>query len=220
MRIERNEVLRYLGYKDQQISKDLVQKIDFLIKWAQKNIKPRALWDVFEPEFSENVLLKNTTLNFEGKDIYNHVEGAKQVAVMAVTLGMEAERAILKYQHTDMTDAVILDAVFDAFVECVADNTEQEIKKFASKQGLFTNYRYSPGYGDFPINTQKSVISSLGCEKKIGLTVTETNIMLPRKSVTAVIGLFDELKEKNQHNCLNCNMQDKCKSKRKCDKNV
>ncbi|MBQ2897937.1 MAG: methionine synthase [Clostridia bacterium] len=218
MKIDKNEVLRYLGYKNQQISDDLHQKIDFLIQNAAETLKPKAVWDIFQPEFSEKVILKNTCLQFEGQDIFNHLKGAKKVAVMAVTLGIGAERAILKYQHTDMVSTVISDAVFDAFIECVADETEQQIKELAQKEGLYINSRYSPGYGDFPLNTQKMIISALNCEKKIGLTVTESDILVPRKSVTAVIGFFSEIQNKPFYKCLNCNMKDKCKME--CDKNV
>lgn len=220
MKIDKNEVLRYLGYKNQQISDDLHQKIDFLIQNEAETLKPKAVWDFFEPEFSQKVILKNTALKFEGKDILNHLMGAKKVAVMAVTLGFDAERAILKHQYTDMVNTVILDAVFDAFIECVADQTQEKIKETAEKEGLFINSRYSPGYGDFPLNTQKSIILTLNCQKKIGLTVTESDILLPRKSVTAVIGLFDEIRHNSSHNCSNCNLKDKCKSKRECSKNV
>ena len=218
MKIDKNEVLRYLGYKNQHISDDLNEKINYLIENAYEIISAKTVWEVFEPEFNDSVALKGTAMQFSGSDIKNHLLGAKKVAVLALTLGINVEREILRYQQTDMVSAVICDAIFDAATESVADEAEAEIAAFAKKEGLFTNYRYSPGYGDFPLDVQGGIISVLNCEKRIGLTVTPCNILLPRKSVTAVIGLFDKEQEKIIHNCQNCNMKDNCKSKRECKK--
>ncbi len=220
MKIDKNEVLRYLGYNNQAISHNLNEKIDFLIENAYKIITPKAVWGVFEPEFGEGIALKGTAVKFFGQDIQKHLFGAKKIAVLAVTLGIAAEREILRYQQTDMVSAVICDSVFDSYIEAAADSTEAEIVDFAKKEGLYTNYRYSPGYGDFPLSVQKEIISALSCQKRIGLTVTESDILLPRKSITAVMGLFGEKQEKSVNRCETCNMKDKCKSKRECVKNV
>ena len=152
--------------------------------------------------------------------ISKHLKNAEKVAVMAVTLGIEAERLILKYQHTNMVDAVICDAVLDSIVEKVADDCEEKIKDYARENNLFTNFRFSPGYGDLHLDTQKNLIATLNAEKRIGLTVTDSNILLPRKSVTAVVGLFKEMPLNKPQSCENCNMKDKCNSKKECTKNV
>lgn len=220
MKIDKNEVLRYLGHKGQEYSKEIDIKIDFLIDNAYSVCNPKSIWGVFEPEFSDKVYLKGTNLAFEGKDILKHLQGAKKVAVLAVTLGINAEREILKFQQFDMVSAVIADAVFDAYIESAADGVETEIVSFAKKQGLYPNWRFSPGYGDFPIETQKGIADVLNLSKTIGLTVTESNILIPRKSVTAVIGLFDKEQPRRIGGCENCNMKDKCNNKRECKNNV
>ena len=216
----KSEVLRYLGYKNQEISAELSEKLDFLISDIPKNLTPKMVWEVFEPDFNENISLKNTTLELKGKSIGDHLQNAEKVAVMAVTLGIEAERLILKYQHLNMVDALICDAVLDSLVEKAADDCEEKIKDYAKENNLFTNFRFSPGYGDLPLDTQKTLIATLNAEKRIGITVTESNILLPRKSVTAVVGLFKDKPLNKPHSCENCNMKDKCNSKKECIKNV
>lgn len=214
MKIDKNEVLRYLGYKNQKISAELDQKIDFLVADAKKTLKPKAFFEIFEPEFEDVIYLKETSLVLRGKSILNHLNGAEKVAVMAVTLGIEAERTILKYQHTDMVSTVISDAVFDAFVETVADEIQQKIEEKAKAEGLFISSRFSPGYGDLPLETQQDIISCLSLGKRIGLTVTESNILVPRKSITAIVGLFKEEQKFKKTGCETCNLKDKCKSKK------
>ena len=220
MKIDKNEVLRYLGHKGQEYSREIDIKIDFLIDNAYSACNPKTVWGVFEPEFSDKVYLKGTSLALEGKDIYEHLKGAKKVAVLAATLGIDAEREILKFQQFDMVSAVIADSVFDAYIENVADSGEQEIVNFAKKQGLYTNWRFSPGYGDFPLDIQKGFVDVLNLNKTIGLTVTENNLLIPRKSVTAVIGLFEKPQVRKIGGCKNCNLKDKCKSKRECKNNA
>lgn len=219
MRIDKKEVLRYLGHKGHEFSKEIDIKIDFLIENAYSVCNPKSMWGVFEPEFKDKVYLKGTSIAFEGKDIYSHLEGAKKVGVLAVTAGINAEREIMKFQQFDMVSAVIADAVFDAYTESLADDTQQEIVAFATKQKLFTNSRYSPGYGDFPLEAQKDFERLLNLNKTIGLSVTENNLLIPRKSVTAVIGLFDK-EQKTTSSCEVCSLKDKCKSKRECVKNA
>ncbi len=220
MKIDKNEVLRYLGHRGQEYSEEIDIKIDFLIENAYSACNPKSIWGVFEPELSDKVYLKGTSIALEGKDIFNHLKDAKKIAVLAVTLGINAEREILKFQQFDMVSAVISDAVFDAYIESVADSVQDEIENFAKKQNLFINSRFSPGYGDFPLDIQKGIADVLNLGKTIGLTVTESNLLIPRKSVTAVIGLFDEVQQKIKCGCENCNLKDKCKSKRECVKDV
>ena len=220
MKIDKNEVLRYLGHRGQEFSKEIDIKIDFLIDNAYSVCNPKSVWGVFEPEFSDKVCLKGTNLVLEGQDILKHLKGAKKVAVLAVTLGINAEREILKFQQFDMVSAVIADAVFDAYAESLAESTEQEIVNYAKKLNLYTNWRFSPGYGDFPLDIQKGFADVLNLNKTIGLTVTENNLLIPRKSVTAVMGLFEEEQVRKIGGCENCNLKDKCKSKRECKNNV
>jgi len=211
MKIDKQEVLRFLHHSGQEYSKEIDIKIDFLIDNAYSSCSPKTVWGVFEPEFSDKVYLKGTSVALEGNDIKSHLQGAKKVALMAVTLGINAEREILKFQQIDMVSAVIADAVFGVYADALADSVEQEIINFAKKQKLYTNERYSPGYGDFPIETQKEFARVLNLEKTIGLTVTENNLLIPRKSVTAVIGLFEEKQKIKLNRCEKCSLKDKCK---------
>ena len=71
MKIDKNEVLRYLGHRGQEFSKEIDIKIDFLIDNAYSVCNPKSVWGVFEPEFSDKVCLKGTNLVLEGQDILN-----------------------------------------------------------------------------------------------------------------------------------------------------
>lgn len=57
------------------------------------------------------------------------------------------------------------------------------------EKGLYLRPRFSPGYGDFPLSAQKEILDGLEAGKRIGITLTEGYLMMPSKSVTAVIGV-------------------------------
>ena len=91
---------------------------------------------------------------------------------------------------------MILDAVLSAAVEAVCDEQEERLRGEFAERSLFLTDRFSPGYGDFSIAHQGEILKILDAPKKIGLTMTEGNMLTPLKSVTAVIGL-----KRNEKSC-------------------
>ena len=75
------------------------------------------------------------------------------------------------------------------------------------------NWRFSPGYGDCPLTAQRSIVDALNATRLIGLTVTPTSLLMPTKSVTAVIGLFDgEVHDaQSRPTCNICRMREHCR---------
>lgn len=195
MNIDREEVLRYLGYKDQDIDKDLNNLIDDCIDEAKAMSKALYTYKIFEIEPNESkkeINVLGTSLTLRGNDIYEHLKDAKKCAIMAATLGVVFDNKVRILERFNMTKALILDSCGTDCIEKVCDEAEKEIKKIAMKEGFITNYRYSPGYGDLSIDVQQNIINILNANKIIGLTTTESCILLPRKSVTAIIGFVDK----------------------------
>ena len=205
-----DEVLRYLGHKDQQISTELEEQINKYIAFFDIKIKPKYMYRIFDVEVGKYIGLKDTNVNFIGKDIYNHLKNASKCAVMVATLGIESERILNYLSKTKISEAILFDAVCTAEIEAVCDKCEEEIKNKILENDFFTNYRYSPGYGDFPLESQRQIVSLIGCDKGIGLTVTDSSLLIPRKSVTAVIGIFENKQILNQNQCASCNLAGNC----------
>ena len=122
-----------------------------------------------------------------GQDIARHLAGCEYVVLQAVTLGPEADRLIRRAEITDMTKAVVLDSLASAASEQVC--READLLLHRKSPGLFMTWRYSPGYGDFPLSVQRTLLSLLDAGKRIGLAVSDSSILTPRKSVTGVVGL-------------------------------
>lgn len=205
----KDEILRYLGYRGQEIGADLENSIEKHINLANEKLKPKFIYRIFDLEVSDKVHLKDTNIRFTGSDIVNHLSGASKCAVMAATLGLESERLLSYLSKTDISAAVMFDAVCTAKIEEVCDCCENEIKKKAEDDGCHINFRYSPGYGNFPLEYQRQIVNLLSAEKAIGLTVTDSSLLIPQKSVTAVVGIFKE-KQGKHNNCENCKLKDNC----------
>ena len=113
------------------------------------------------------------------------------MVLMAVTLGHESERSLKRAVAVNPTDGLLLDAMASSMVEDAADSLQALIRSSAAEQGLYAGNRFSPGYGDLPLDVQPRFLDALGAGKLLGISVTDGNLMIPSKSITAVIGLFE-----------------------------
>lgn len=205
MYIDKKEALRYMGYRGQKLDENMEKLLDACIKEVQDISKNSFTYEIFDIErVEEGVSLKGTTLILRGEDIAVHLLKSEKCAVMAVTLGLETDRRIAFYSKTNLTKGLVFDACAAASVESLCDMIQAEIEVKAKTMGLATTSRYSPGYGDFSIENQKEIGRVLKVYERIGLSVNESSIMIPRKSVTAVIGMQRERCIVENHKCISC----------------
>ena len=213
----RTEALRYMGYRGQDLPEELKEEIETVLQEACQVARPRKTAARFALErLPEGIRLSGTSLVLTGKDIKRHLEGARECIALALTLGTEAERRILYYEKTDLARAVLLDASCSALVEAELDDYEAQIVGQAEAEGLATNWRFSPGYGDLPLELQRPLAEVLQLTKRIGVTVSENCLMFPRKSVTAFIGLFDPAEKVSGRRitCAECVLKGDCEFRR------
>ena len=213
--IPKDEVLRYLGYKNQELSRELENRIDSLIETAKSVCSPKFTHMISDVEFNTDaIFLSGTSIQLTGNDIKKHLTGAKKCIILACTLGTAFETELMRIQAKSVTDSVIFDAVGNAYIESFADSCENKLLKPYRDGGYYSKYRYSPGYGDLPIELQNDILSALSAQKRIGLSVTDTNILIPRKSITAFIGIYDKPQSVLTSKCDACSSREFCKMKK------
>ncbi|MCL1792100.1 MAG: methionine synthase [Peptococcaceae bacterium] len=214
--LPKDQVLRYLGRRGQEITPQLDAIIEECMD-LMGTVQPRHTDRLYSletgrPEINPSpgearpsgahpgearpsedlpgvLFVPNTQVTLPGKSIHRHLSGCSHVVLMAVTLGIAADTLIRHHEHTDMTRALVLDACATQHIESACDILEQRICREARDKGLRTTPRFSPGYGDLPLEIQPQLLTALDAERRIGLTCTPNMILLPRKSVTAIIGL-------------------------------
>ena len=150
--------------------------------------EPRFVFREYDIEVrSDGVYFKDGAV-FKGVSLSKHLEGCKICAVFAATLGHGIDKTIRRLQFTDMAAAFIYDACANAFIEEVCDKAQKEIAERAVEKGFVVTKRYSPGYGDFGLYNQAALLKLANAGAVIGISLTGDNLLIPQKSVTAVIG--------------------------------
>ena len=174
------EVLRYIGAK--QTSAVLDEMIRECLIEAEKKLIYKICYTEVDLSIGENILLADTVICSE--DLKKNLSGCDRAVIFAATVGLELDRLIAKYSRLSPARALMLQAVGTERIEALCDAFCAEL---ARKHR--TTARFSPGYGDLPLSCQTDLFAVLDCERKLGLTLTDTLLMLPTKSVTAIIGI-------------------------------
>ena len=184
------EVARYLGYrKAAGPDVDVKALMEKAAQEMQAVMKPQAVFEVFDLPVNENSNLRFADISLQSRDLSTNLSNCSQVALLAATIGPQVDALIRRNSSLDPVYASILQATGAMFIEELVDFVNDEIKKIADSQGLKTKPRYSPGFGDVPLDIQRDFFRLLPCTR-IGLTLMDTLIMAPEKSVTAFVGLF------------------------------
>ena len=152
-------------------------------------------------------IVKISDIPLHGVSIKKHLEGCHSVIVVAVTLGSGVDNLIRRLQVTDMVLAVVADSGASVLIEQLCDDFQEKTKYEIN--GYMTP-RFSPGYGDFPMTVQREIIRIADAGRKIGLNVTSGGLMIPRKSVTALIGVADHPVKGRLATCSECVLREKC----------
>lgn len=162
---------------------------------------------------THTIIAESGDLSLTSDAICRHLAEAEEVAVMAVTVGSAVEEAIdSAFSAGEYSRALLLDAAATTATEACADYLNRTVTAEAKRRGLYTAFRFSPGYGDWDITVQSDIVR-LSEGDSIGITVTESSMLIPRKSVTAVIPLRAQKAEALAHGCSACTHQ-KCPSRK------
>lgn len=113
-----------------------------------------------------------------------NLHGCGEMYVFAATLGIAADRLIARKGALSPTELFVADAAASAYMEALADCVNNRLK-----DGKSCRPRFSPGFGGFGLMYQQPMLDCLNAEKLLGIRLTKGQMMLPTKSVTAVIGI-------------------------------
>ena len=150
-----------------------------------------------------------------GEDVFRHLTGCSQAGLLAVPLGPGVVAQCRRAGVGDIAAGVASDALGSALAEQMADAAEAELRQWAAGQGRYLTGRYSPGYGDWPITVQPLVAAALDTARRAGLCVTDSNLMTPRKSVTALLGVSDHPVRGHLAGCGHCVLRTRCEYRKR-----
>ena len=208
MKLDIMEALRYLGAGSsppEVLRRDMEQIADQLTA----AVRPRYAYRVFSTVHEERgVLLREAGILLTGRSAARMLAQCDQAVLLICTLGAGFETMLRAEQARDMARAVMLYACGSAWVESGCNAAEEELA--ARFPGRYLTDRFSPGYGDLPLALQPAICAALDAGRREGVQVTDSFLMNPSKSVTAVIGLSDRPQQARIRGCAYCSMRETC----------
>ena len=201
-----SEALRYMQTENVP---EIRNKGERALTMLREISAPRYLYKVFELDKSHGEYkLKGSSIILRGKSADTMLHDCRSAVIMICTLGFGFEAELRKAQARSMADAVILDACGSALVEEGCDEAEQLIS--AAMPGMYLTDRFSPGYGDLPLELQEEISRTLNAEKQLGVHLNESLLFYPSKTVSAIIGIADEKQPARIRGCDYCSMRESC----------
>ncbi len=207
--IDKAEAYRYMGGRGEPDG-EVYRKLCECEKMLLPALTPRYRYEVFDISVTDDGVMLSGGVLLKGKDIISHLDGCERAVVMCVTAGQKADTLIRTLEISDMAAAAMTDCLASAAAEQICEKAEREI--FSVVKTKYRTTRFSPGYGDLPLAVQPQLLKLCDAERKIGLHVTDTLLLTPRKSVTAIIGISDKVKSgaADVVSCDNCAARENC----------
>ena len=201
------EAIRYLGYGKHKVEDRVLVQVRECFEELSRVIAKKSIYRTFDLEIKDHVI-RIGTMEIKSRNLEKNLIGCESAVVFGATLGTGVDRLMHKYTLTDMSKAVILQACAAADLEEYCDSCQDEIVAMMNKENKYVRPRFSPGYGDFDIRHQADMIRMLELPKTIGLTMTDSYMLTPVKSVTAVMGISSENTPCHRQGCESCQKKD------------
>ena len=182
----KKEILRYAG-----VTGD-VAELDELLQTCIDEVSKRLTYKVCYCELPvkrNNDRIELGPIVTSSKALLKNLSGCHSTVLFAATVGVEIDRAIARHSALSPTKALLFQAIGAERIESLCEIFDSDIKEEKARSGYFTSSRFSAGYGDLPLELQRDIFTILDCPRKIGLTLNDSLLMSPSKSVTAIIGV-------------------------------
>ena len=184
--VDKREVLRYAGVRSSSGESDeLYRRLDEVINMVEQILDPRVCYcelDISECDFGCSL------------DIKKNLRDSHSVIFFAATIGIELDRLIFRHSVLSPVTALLLESLGNERIEALCDTFNEDMRKIKLEFGEVLRPRFSAGYGDFSIEYQRKIFEVLDPPTSIGLTLNNSYLMTPLKSVTALIGV-EKIKE-------------------------
>lgn len=203
------EVCRYLGYRrGVQPDPETEALIRACTARVEQAAQPRTVSAVHPLTFGAGNGLELGPIRVESAALAKNLRGCEQVILFAATLGLEVDRLIARAAAGRVAEGAVYQAAGAALIEAVCDAATDALRAESEAQRWYLRPRFSPGYGDFSLTHQPEIVRLLRTPERIGLTVTDSMLLLPAKSVTAVMGRTRQAVACHRQGCQACGKTD------------
>ncbi len=179
-------ILRYAGMRERH------PRVDALLEKTLRDVRGRLVNRVCYcelPLHRDGNMLDLDFAKIESADLAKRLDGCDRIVLFAATVGGGLDRLIARYSVESPAQALLCQAIGTESVELLCNIFCEELAAEAASRGEATRARFSPGYGDLPLELQRDIFAMLDCPRRIGLSLSESLLMTPTKSVTAIVGI-------------------------------
>lgn len=224
-----DEALRYLGAgsaADRQGGEALAQlrqQAESQLMKLDATLQPKTLCRVFPLHHGgDSVALlgadHSPVLTLTGRLAGAMLQGCERAALLLCTLGLMFDGLLRTQQARGMAQAALLDACGNVLVEEACDRAEETLRQ--QYPHMYLTDRFSPGYGDLPLSVQPELLRALDATRLAGVYLTDSCLMNPSKTVTAIVGLSATPQRAKIRGCDHCSLRETCnlrKDGKRCD---
>lgn len=216
-KLNRDAWLRLLGVSETHLkSAETDDKMRVALRRleGQMDEAEALLFEAARPAFAYAVLDAGD-LPVQGMSLAKHLEGCDRLVLSAVTLGQAVDDLITDTQSEKIALSVVIDCGASVMAELAANLAEEQIRAELTADAdetipVFMTERFSPGYGDSPLEMQAQVLDILDARQQLGITLSKGFMMSPSKSITGLMGLADHPVTGRLATCGECVLRDKC----------
>ena len=205
----RQEVLRYMGMgsvPQAEVEKRVCDGVDGAVAELRRQTRPRFVRKIYSLDFLNEAdwsLSFGGVLTVRSRSLWINLRDCRETVFFAATLGAEADQLISRASRRDISRGLIMEAAATALLEAYCDACQMQLEEERNQKQETLRPRFSPGYGDFDIIHQKDMVHLLDTPRQIGMTLTGGGMLVPAKSVTAVMGIapWTEKKTGSRQRC-------------------
>lgn len=188
-------ILKGQGVRPDKAGSTLYAEAEEILEEIRDVVAPAALFDVFKVKGKDyqhhSIELEDGGI-FEGKFAVRTLAGSKEVALGVCTIGAELENLSEELFRRDPVKAMAYTGGGIAALRLTSEALLAEIRKKAADKGWGSGMRAQPGQEGWPIEQQQVIFDRLPVEK-IGVRLTESGLMIPKNSVSSVVGMGPEM---------------------------
>lgn len=207
LELQVDEIYRNLGYGNTMPDAETIDTVNNIVIHAHAICKPLAMFRICSSHLVGMHLVLDGVDMKTGKVIANYLTETSQVAAFVATAGIEYDNYLHNIKASgDIYMEFLADAVGSEIAEAATRFLSREVEKFATDKGMFITLSYSPGYCGWHVREQSQLFSLLPT-KPCGITLNDSCLMHPVKSVSGIIGLSNKPDIKVPYSCDICGLE-------------
>ncbi len=196
------EALRYAGCKE--ADENIIKLLNSCKKEAWEKLSYKVCYIELDVK-TDGVICDFGVFKVRSRDLSKNICGCERAILFSATVGIEIDRLIAKYGRISPTKALMFQAIGAERIEALCNAFCGDIE---NEKNVHMRPRFSPGYGDLKLLVQKKVSEILNLSKNIGVTLNDSLLLSPSKSVTAFVGITQEEETNMPKKCANCEKKD------------